>query len=88
MRRDSDRIHPGLFRQPDISKSHIVFVYAGDIWLVAKEGGNARRLTREVGEEVFPRFNPDGDRIAYSAGAFGSRASTSPGSWSTGTPSS
>ncbi|MFZ5787522.1 MAG: S41 family peptidase, partial [Acidobacteriota bacterium] len=45
----------------------IAFSYAGDIWLVAKGGGVAQRLSTPPGEEVFPRFSPDGRSIAYSA---------------------
>ncbi len=56
-----------MFRQPDVSATHIAFVYAGDIWIVAKEGGTASRLSSPPGEETFPRFSPDGTRIAFSA---------------------
>ena len=34
-----------LLRFPDINKDLIAFVYAGDIWTVPSNGGNARRLT-------------------------------------------
>ncbi len=56
-----------LFRYPDVSSSRIAFVYGNDIWVVAKEGGVAQRLTTPAGGELFPRFSPDGDRIAYTA---------------------
>lgn len=56
-----------LFRHPDVSATHITFVYAGDIWIVAKAGGLAHRLSSPLGEESFPRFSPDGSRIAFSA---------------------
>ncbi len=56
-----------MFRFPDISASQIAFVYAGDIWVVAKEGGTANRLSSPRGQESFPRFSPDGTQIAYSA---------------------
>lgn len=56
-----------LFRQPAISATHIAFVYAGDIWVVPKQGGVAVRLSSPRGEEQFPRFSPDGSRIAFSA---------------------
>ena len=48
-------------------KTQIAFVYAGDIWLVPKDGGSAFRLTSSPGEESFPRFSPDGTKVAYSA---------------------
>jgi tricorn protease len=56
-----------LFRQPTVSATHIAFVYAGDIWVVSKAGGVASRLSSPRGEEQFPRFSPDGARIAFSA---------------------
>src|SRR6267143_89714 len=56
-----------LFRYPHVSASQIVFVYAGDIWVVPKSGGYAQRLSSPKGEELFPRFSPDGSQIAFSA---------------------
>ena len=56
-----------MFRYPDVSATHICFVYAGDIWVVAKQGGTAHRLSSPQGEEMFPRFSPDGSKIAFSA---------------------
>lgn len=55
-----------MMRQPDVSATHIVFVYAGDIWLVPKSGGEAVRLSSPRGEESFPKFSPDGTQIAFS----------------------
>ncbi len=56
-----------MLRQPDVSKSHIVFSYADDIWIVSKTGGTAHRLTTAKGQESFPRFSPDGSMVAYNA---------------------
>src|SRR5262245_1774463 len=56
-----------LFREPAVSADKIAFVYAGDIWLVPKAGGTAVRLSSPPGEESFPRFSPDGTKLAYSA---------------------
>ncbi len=56
-----------MFRQPDVSATDIAFVYAGDIWIVPKTGGAAQRLSSPRGEESFPRFSPDGTKLAYSA---------------------
>ena len=36
---------PLLMQKPTLSKTHIAFAYAGDLWLVAREGGEARLLT-------------------------------------------
>ncbi len=55
-----------LLRQPDISDSQIVFAYAGDIWITARDGGDAVRLTSFKGVESNPEFSPDGRRVAFS----------------------
>ncbi len=54
-----------LLRQPDIQGDRIVFVYAGDLWTVARAGGVARRLTSYEGVESTPRFSPDGKTVAF-----------------------
>src|SRR3989441_6007018 len=38
-----------LLRFPTLSRDSIAFVYAGDIWTVARSGGLARRLTADPG---------------------------------------
>ncbi len=55
-----------MLRFPDVSADSIVFVYAGDIWTVARQGGLARRISSPQGKEVFPKFSPDGKSIAFS----------------------
>src|SRR5579859_4149272 len=59
------QIDARMLRQPDVSATQIAFVYAGDIWVVAKAGGVAQRLSSPAGEESFPRFSPDGKEIAF-----------------------
>src|SRR6266852_2066931 len=54
-----------LLRFADISKDKVVFAYAGDLWISSREGGAARRLTSHVGDELFPKFSPDGKWIAF-----------------------
>ncbi len=56
---------PQLLQKPTLSSTHIVFVYAGDLWIVGREGGEARRLTTGTGTESFPIFSPDGRWIAF-----------------------
>ena len=63
----SAQVDARMFRYPDVSATQIAFVYAGDIWTVPKKGGTATRLSSPPGEETFPRFSPDGTKIAYSA---------------------
>ncbi|HKJ68130.1 MAG TPA: peptidase S41, partial [bacterium] len=60
------RVDARMLRYPDVSQSHITFVYAGDIWVLPREGGTAHRLSSPEGEEMFPRFSPDGSTIAFS----------------------
>src|SRR3989475_2590207 len=55
-----------MLRYPDVSATQIVFSYAGDIWVASKSGGLAQRLSSPKGEEIFPRFSPDGSQIAFS----------------------
>jgi tricorn protease len=54
-----------LLRYPAASSDRIAFVYGGDIWTVDINGGVARRLTSAPGEELFPKFSPDGRFIAF-----------------------
>jgi len=61
------QISAKLMRYLDVSDRQICFVYGGDIWVVEKNGGTAVQLTRSPGEESWPRFSPDGTRIAYTA---------------------
>ncbi len=56
-----------MLQYPDVSQTRIVFSYAGDLWIVAKEGGTAFRLSSPRGQELFPHFSPDGSRIAFTA---------------------
>ncbi len=55
-----------LLRQPTVSDSQIAFVYANDLWVVDKNGGNAKRLTSNIGGETSPHFSSDGSMIAFS----------------------
>jgi tricorn protease len=59
--------HAGMLRFPDVSKTHIAFRYANDLWLVPREGGTAVPLASPVGAESHPQFSPDGETIAFFA---------------------
>src|SRR6266513_1431131 len=54
-----------LLRFADSSKDKVVFAYAGDLWMASRDGGAARRLTSHVGDELYPKFSPDGKWIAF-----------------------
>lgn len=59
------QINAKMFQYPDVSQTHICFTYAGDVWIVAKEGGTANKLTSAKGTELLARFSPDGKQIAF-----------------------
>ena len=55
-----------LLRHPALGKTKIVFTYAGDLWSVSREGGEAIRLTTGRGQESDAIFSPDGTTLAFS----------------------
>jgi tricorn protease len=62
-----------LLRFPDIHGDQVAFVHGGDIYTVSAEGGVARRLTSHEGQELYPKFSPDGRWLAFSAEYSGTR---------------
>lgn len=56
---------PMLLESPTVSRTHVAFSFAGDIWLVERQGGDARRLTTHQGRETYPVFSPDGSQVAF-----------------------
>jgi tricorn protease len=82
-----------LLRKPTVSKTQIAFSYGGDLWTVDRNGGEARRLTTDIGIEIDPLFSPDGSLVAFtgeydgnedvyvmsSAGGIPKRLTTHPG---------
>jgi tricorn protease len=62
-----------LLQRPSVSQSQIVFSFAGDLWVVSREGGDARRLTSGIGEETDAFFSPDGTQVAFSGEYDGNR---------------
>lgn len=55
-----------LLRQPTISAQHVAFSYANNLWVTARDGGDARRLTSFQGVTSNPKFSPDGSMLAFS----------------------
>ena len=62
-----------ILRFPDLHRDRVVFVHAGDLYTAPLAGGTAFRLTAHEGEELYPKFSPDGTRIAFSAEYNGTR---------------
>ncbi len=56
-----------LLRHPTASRDSVAFEYAGDLWVVSRSGGQARRLTSTQGVEIEPYFSPDGSKIAFTS---------------------
>ena len=65
--------HPAMLRYPDVSRTQIVFVYANDLWLVSRDGGQATPLASPPGPEGFPKFSSDGKTIAFIGNYDGNR---------------
>ena len=65
------QISGSLMQYPDVSETQITFVYGDDVWIASKSGGNAYRLSSPEGSESYPRFSPDGTKIAFTANYHG-----------------
>jgi tricorn protease len=56
---------PLLLQHPSLSQTQIAFDYAGEIWTVARDGGQAQRIVTGQEMNSRPVFSPDGRWIAY-----------------------
>jgi tricorn protease len=56
---------PQILNHPAVSSRQVAFGYAGDLWVVDRGGGDARRLTSGAGLETHPVFSPDGSQVAF-----------------------
>jgi len=63
-----------LLRQPTLSATHVAFTHGADLWIAAREGGLARRLTSTPAVESHPHFSPDGRWIAFTSDRGGTDA--------------
>ena len=62
-----EREHRGFYRYPAIHGDTVVFTSEGDLWSVPVQGGAARRLTSDPGEESMATISPDGQTVAFAA---------------------
>lgn len=62
-----------LLRYPSASRTQIAFSHAGDIYIAARTGGIARKITSSEGIEIYPRFSPDGKTLAFTGEYDGNR---------------
>ena len=62
-----------LLRFPATNGNEVVFTYAGDLYTVSINGGEAKRLTSHIGYEMFARYSPDGNSIAFTGEYDGNR---------------
>ena len=60
---------PQFMTEPAISPAgeDVCFAYMSDLWTVAFEGGEARRITTTKGEDRHPVYSPDGKQIAFNS---------------------
>ena len=70
---ESDRPVAALMHYPAVSRTHIAFVYANDIWCAPRERGVAIQLTDAPGMKYHPRFSPDGRALAFVANLEGNQ---------------
>jgi tricorn protease len=56
-----------LVRYPHYHSGRVAFSYLGDIWAAGDDGLDVRRLTVNKARDVYPRFSPDGQWIAFSS---------------------
>lgn len=59
-----------MMQQPAVSRTHVAFVYDGQVWVVPRGGRTARRVTNSKGRKFDPRFSPDGKRLAFASGEY------------------
>jgi tricorn protease len=62
-----------LMRYPTLHGDTVVFVAHDNLWSVPRTGGVASRLTTDPGNDLLPRFSPDGKWIAFTGEYQGNR---------------
>jgi tricorn protease len=56
-----------LLRHPTYSNGKVAFSYLGDLWIANENGTGVTRLTDNAARDIYPRFSPDGNWIAFSS---------------------
>src|SRR5712691_2493780 len=56
-----------LLRHPTVSRDSVAFEYAGDLWIVSRSGGQARRLTSHPSLDRVRGWTPDGRRVIFAS---------------------
>ena len=56
-----------LLRHPSYSGGKVAFSYLGDIWVARDNGTEIQRLTDNKARDIYPRFSPDGNWLAFSS---------------------
>ena len=56
-----------LLRHPSYSNGKVAFSYLGDLWVANENGTGVQRLTDNRARDIYPRFSPDGNWIAFSS---------------------
>lgn len=56
-----------LLRHPAYANHKVAFSYLGDIWIANEDGSGVQRLTDNMARDIYPRFSPDGNWIAFSS---------------------
>ena len=58
---------PGYLRYPHVHGDLITFAAEDDIWLAPAAGGRAWKLTADGATVKYPRFSPDGSKVAWTS---------------------
>jgi CubicO group peptidase (beta-lactamase class C family) len=66
-----------LLQTPTVNRTDVAFVYGDDLWMVSRQGGDARRLTSGMKADN-PHFSPDGAHLAFTAEEHGNQDASSP----------
>jgi len=58
---------PGYLRYPHVHGDLLAFVAGDEVWLASADGGRAWPLTADGALVSYPRFSPDGTKIAWTS---------------------